>query len=238
MKHIKIAAGLAHVNYGNIAATVKTAMDAGADYVHSDAADMHDLKNMQLMGGHQSIEAIRPVTDKPIECHFYTNDCDRLFIEKIAAAGCNMLILPAEKFIGAPLAYIMNYCHEFGMKIGLTLGCYTPLCFVDESIYDIDRLQIVIHGVSKTDGKDNWDWRRSSIDLIRRARKEINDKNPECELAVDGGLRWNNMEPVVECDPDVVILSSAIFKEPDGIVAGVQKCRKALDDAAEKFGLK
>ena len=238
MKHIKIAAGLAHVNYGNIAATVKTAMDAGADYVHSDAADMHDLKNMQLRGGHQIIEAIRPVTDKPIECHFYTNDCDRLFIEKIAAAGCNMLILPAEKFIGAPLAYIMNYCHEFGMKIGLTLGCYTPLCFVDESIYDIDRLQIVIHGVSKTDGKDNWDWRRSSIDLIRRARKEINDKNPECELAVDGGLRWNNMEPVVECDPDVVILSSAIFKEPDGIVAGVQKCRKALDDAAEKFGLK
>ena len=238
MKHIKIAAGLAHVNYGNIAATVKTAMDAGADYVHSDAADMHDLKNMQLMGGHQIIEAIRPVTDKPIECHFYTNDCDRLFIEKIAAAGCNMLILPAEKFIGAPLAYIMNYCHELGMKIGLTLGCYTPLCFVDESIYDIDRLQIVIHGVSKTDGKDNWDWRRSSIDLIRRARKEINDKNPECELAVDGGLRWNNMEPVVECDPDVVILSSAIFKEPDGIVAGVQKCRKALDDAAEKFGLK
>ena len=109
---------------------------------------------------------------------------------------------------------------------------------MDESIYDIDRLQIVIHGVSKTDGKDNWDWRRSSIDLIRRARKEINDKNPECELAVDGGLRWNNMEPVVECDPDVVILSSAIFKEPDGIVAGVQKCRKALDDAAEKFGLK
>ena len=67
MKHIKIAAGLAHVNYGNIAATVKTAMDAGADYVHSDAADMHDLKNMQLMGGHQIIEAIRPVTDKPIE---------------------------------------------------------------------------------------------------------------------------------------------------------------------------
>ena len=39
--------------------------------------------------------------------------------------------------------------------------------------------------------------------------------------------------------PHVVILSSAIFKEPDGIVAGVQKCRrKALDDAAEKFGLK
>ena len=95
MKHIKIAAGLAHVNYGNIAGAVKAAADAGVDYIHSDAADMYDLKNMQLMGGHQIIEGIRPVTDKPIECHFYTRECDRLFIEKIAAAGCNMLILPA-----------------------------------------------------------------------------------------------------------------------------------------------
>ena len=50
MKHIKIAAGLAHVNYGRIADLVKEVSDAGADYIHSDAADMHDLQNMKLMG--------------------------------------------------------------------------------------------------------------------------------------------------------------------------------------------
>lgn len=237
MKHIKIAAGLAHVNYGHISAVVKEAMDAGVDYVHSDAADMHDLKNMQLMGGHQIIEAIRPVTDKPIECHIYTRDCDRLFIEKIAAAGCNMLIIPAEHFLGAPLAYIINYCREFGMKIGLTVGCYTPLCFVDEAIYDIDRLQIVVHGVDETDGKDNWGWRKSAVDLVKRARKMIDEKNPKCELAIDGGLRADNMEPLIECNPDVVILSSAIFKDKDGITAGVKSCRKAIDEATTKFGL-
>ena len=237
MKHIKIAAGLAHVNYGHISAVVKEAMDAGVDYVHSDAADMHDLKNMQLMGGHQIIEAIRPVTDKPIECHIYTRDCDRLFIEKIAAAGCNLLIIPAEHFLGAPLAYIINYCREFGMKVGLTIGFYTPLCFVDEAIYDIDRLQIVVHGVDETDGKDNWGWRKSAVDLVKRARKMIDEKNPKCELAIDGGLRSDNMEPLIECNPDVVILSSAIFKDKDGITAGVKNCRKAIDEAATKFGL-
>ena len=237
MKHIKIAAGLAHVNYGHISAVVKEAMDAGVDYVHSDAADMHDLKNMQLMGGHQIIEAIRPVTDKPIECHIYTRDCDRLFIEKIAAAGCNLLIIPAEHFLGAPLAYIINYCREFGMKVGLTIGCYTLLCFVDEAIYDIDRLQIVVHGVDETDGKDNWGWRKSAVDLVKRARKMIDEKNPKCELAIDGGLRSDNMEPLIECNPDVVILSSAIFKDKDGITAGVKNCRKAIDEAATKFGL-
>lgn len=237
MKHIKIAAGLAHVSYARILDRALEADVAGADYIHSDAADMHDLRNLQLMGGHQIIEGLREGITKPIECHIYTETCDRLFVEKLANAGCSMLVIPAEHFIGAPLAYIINYCREFGMKIGLTLGCYTPLCFVDESIYDIDRLHIVTHGVDETDGKDNWGWRSSSIDLVKRARKMIDEKNPRCELAIDGGLRFDNMEKLVECNPDVVVLSSAIFKDPDGIEAGVKKCRKALDDAAKKYNL-
>lgn len=237
MKHIKIAAGLAHVSYARIADKVIEADKAGADYIHSDAADMYDLKNMQLMGGPQIIAGIREATGKPIECHIYTKECDRLFIEKLAAAGTSMLIVPAEHFIGAPLAYIINYCREFGMKIGLTVGCYTPLCFVDESIYDIDRLHIVTHGVDETDGQDNWGWRSSVLPMIRKARKMIDERNPKCELAIDGGLRHDNMEPLIECSPDVIALSSAVFKDPDGITAGVKKCRKSIDLAAEKFGL-
>ena len=159
------------------------------------------------------------------------------FIEKLAKAQCSMLILPAEHFIGAPLAYIINYCREFGMKIGLTLGCYTPLCFVDESINDIDRLHIVTHGVDETDGQDNWGWRRSVPDLVARARDLIDKKNPRCELAIDGGLRHDNMDLLIKHNPDVVILSSAIFRDPDGITAGVQKCRKALDDLSIKYNL-
>ena len=237
MKHIKIAAGLAHVNYGNIAGIVKEISDAGVDYIHSDAADMHDLKNMKLMGGHQIIAGIRPVTDKPIECHIYTVSMDRMFIEQIDEAGADMLIVPAEHFLGAQLAYIINWCREHHLKIGLTLGCYTPLCFVEESIYDIDRLHIVTHGVDETDGKDHGRFRKSVADLIRRARKMIDEKNPRCELAIDGGLRADNMEPLIECNPDVIVLSSALFKDPEGITAAYRKCRKNIDSASEKFGL-
>lgn len=48
MKKIKIAAGLAHVDYGQLVNIVKEASDAGVDYIHSDAADMHDLKNHKI----------------------------------------------------------------------------------------------------------------------------------------------------------------------------------------------
>jgi pentose-5-phosphate-3-epimerase len=87
MKHIKIAAGLAHVSYARILDRALEADRAGADYIHSDAADMHDLKNMQLMGGHQIIAGLREGITKPIECHIYTRDCDRLFVEKLAAGS-------------------------------------------------------------------------------------------------------------------------------------------------------
>lgn len=238
MKHIKIAAGLAHVNYGRIADIVKEVSEAGADYIHSDAADMHDLQNMKLMGGYQIIDGIRPETNLPIECHIYTETMDQMFIEQIADAGANMLIIPAEHFIGAQLAYIINWCRENNLKVGLTVGCYTPLSFVEESIYDIDRLHIVTHGVDETDGADNWGWRQSVTDMVKRARVMIDEKNPECELAIDGGLRQDNMDPLIECNPDVVVLSSGIFKDKDGIVKGFERSRKAIDAAAKKFNLK
>lgn len=240
MKHIKIAAGMAGAfDYGDVRKNMKEALDAGADYCHSDAADMYDLRNLQLMGGHQIIRAVRSITEKPIECHLYTKDCDKLFIDKIADAGCSMLILPAENFLGAPLAYIINWCHERNMKIGLTIGCYTPLCFLDEAIYDIDRVHIVVHGAGKPakDEAYSWPWRRSVTDLIRRARKMIDEKNPECELAVDGGMKAYNLEEIVACDPDVLIFSRALYQEPEGISAGVKKVRKAIDEAAVKYGL-
>lgn len=237
MKKIKIAAGLAHVNYGRIADLVREVSEAGVDIIHSDAADMHDLQNMKLMGGHQIIAAIRPETDLPIENHIYTISMDRMYIEQIHAAGANMLIIPAEHFIGAQLTYIINWCRERGIKVGLTVGCYTPLSFVEESIYDIDRLHVVTHGVDETDGQDNWGWRRSVLDMLDRARAMIEAKNPRCELAIDGGIRADNLDLLISKSPDVVVLSSAIFKDPDGPTAGVKRCREAIDAAARKYNL-
>lgn len=235
MKHIKIAAGMSECfDYGKVSDIMKTALEAGCDICHSDAGDMADSKELQLFGEHNIVYYVRKISDKPIECHFYTKDCDLLFIEKMSMVGCTMLILPVENFIGAQFANIIHWCHERNMKIGLTIGSYAPLSLVEEAIYDIDRLHIDIHSTNKTEPT----WRKSSLDLIKRARTMINEKNPNCELSVEGGLRPDNLEAIVECDPDVMVFSSAIYLDKEGVCAGVKKCREAIDKAVEKFDLK
>ena len=45
------------------------------------------------------------------------------------------------------------------------------------------------------------------------------------------------MDPLIACNPDVIVLSSALFKDPDGMAAAYAKCRKAIDESAAKYGL-
>ena len=66
---------------------------------------------------------------------------------------------------------------------------------------------------------------------MQRARKLVDEKNPNCEIAIDGGIRADNLAPLISCDPNVVVLSSAIFKDPEGIEAAVLKCRTAIEKA-------
>ena len=39
---------------------------------------------------------------------------------------------------------------------------------------------------------------------------------------------------LLDQDVDVIVGSSAVFKHPDGIAAGVQDLRRAIDEAAAK----
>ncbi len=227
MKQIKIAAGLAHVDYGRMADIVTEATDAGVDIIHCDAADMTDLKNMQLMGGHQVISGIRPHTTLPIECHAYVREADVFFVDQIAKSGANSLILPAEQYLGADGAYILRRCRDHGISFGFTIGCFAPLSFVEEAVYELDRLHIVVHGVNN----DDWTWRETAIPLIRNARALIEKRNPRCELAVDGGIRASNLAKLVNEDIDVLVASSAIFKHEEGIRAGVLELKEAIDRA-------
>ncbi|HEY60791.1 MAG TPA: pentose-5-phosphate 3-epimerase [Anaerolineae bacterium] len=238
MKRVKIAAGLCFADYGHVGDQVAAATKGGVDYIHAEAADMYVLPNVPLMGGPQVVEGIRPRTHLPIEMHCYIRECSEQFIDITADAGANRIILPFEYFLGgAPLAYLIKRARNRGMEFGLMLDCVTPASFMEEAIYWVDRIHVVTHDIDEK----NWGWRRTQVPMIKELRKMIDELKPEVELACDGGISAENLEPLVEAGTDVFEFSRPIFRNPDNspanreqIIKNVKKLRKAIDDAAKK----
>jgi pentose-5-phosphate-3-epimerase len=110
---------------------------------------------------------------------------------------------------------------------------------MEEAIYWVDRLHVVTHGIDD----DNWGWRRTQIPMIKKCRKLIDDLKPEVELACDGGISADNLEPLIEAGVDVLEFSSPIFRtsrpeyKPAGrelIIENVKMIKNAIDAAALK----
>ncbi len=120
------------------------------------------------------------------------------------------------------------------------LDCISPANFMEEAIYWVDRIHVVVHDIDE----DNWGWRRTQIPMIKELRKMIDELKPEVELACDGGISAENLEPLVAAGVDVFEFSRPIFRNPDNspanreqIIANVKKLRQAIDEATEKhFG--
>jgi len=241
MKKVKIAAGLCHADYGHLGDQVAWATEAGVDYIHAEAADQYVLPNLPFMGGPQVIEGIRSSTDLPIELHCYIRECSEKFIDITADAGTNCIILPFEYFVGgAPLGYFIKRAWERGMTFGLMLNCVSPAQFMEEAIYWVDRIHVVVRDIGETNGG----WRNTQIPMIKELRQLIDEKKPKVELACEGGITSENLKPLVAAGVDVLEFSSSIFRTPrpefkptnrEQIITNVKKLREAIDKATEEI---
>jgi pentose-5-phosphate-3-epimerase len=235
MKRVKIAAGLCFADYGKIGDQVAEATAAGADYIHAEAADMYVLPDRPLMGGPQVVEGIRPRTHLPIELHCYIRECSVRFIDIVADAGANRIILPMEYFMGgAPLLYFIRRAWERGMEFGIMLDCTSPASFAEEIIHFCQRIHVVTHGI---DEKGYWSWRKSQLPMVKKLRTMIDEVKPDVELAVDGGITHENLDELVFAGVDVIEFSRPIFATDVGITDAVKRIREALDEAAAKADL-
>ncbi len=65
---IKIAPSILSADFANLAEEIKEVEAGGADYIHIDVMDGHFVPNITI--GPLIVEAIRPVTNLPLDVHF------------------------------------------------------------------------------------------------------------------------------------------------------------------------
>ncbi len=223
---IKIAPSILSADFARLGEAVQQVTRGGADYIHVDVMDGHFVPNITI--GPLIVEAIRPVTDIPLDVHLMIEQPER-YIAEFARAGANIITVHEEACVH--LHRVVQAIKELGVKAGVALNPHRPLTAVEEILPDIDLLLIM----SVNPGFGGQKFIPGALDKLRRARRMLADRGltSRVELEVDGGIKLHNIAEVAAAGATVLVSGSGIFKTPDPAKT-IQEMKAALAGVKEK----
>jgi ribulose-phosphate 3-epimerase len=234
-----ICPSLLSANFAKLGEEAEAVLRAGADMLHLDVMDNHYVPNLTV--GPLVCDALRKYgITAPIDVHLMVKPVDRLIIDFAEAGATNITFHPeASDHVDRSL----NLIHKHGAKAGIALNPATTLDCLDYVIAKVDLVLVM----SVNPGFGGQTFIPSAMQKISDLREYINQYHLHCKkhhtptrtirLAVDGGIKAENIGEVAKAGADMFIAGSAIFGKTD-YAAEIQKMRDAIgygDDSHSKF---
>jgi ribulose-phosphate 3-epimerase len=196
-------------------------VSGGADIVHFDVMDNHYVPNLTI--GPLVCEAIRPLTQVPIDVHLMVKPVDRI-VPDFAKAGAAIISFhpEASEHVDRTLSLIRDQ----GCKAGLVFNPATPLSYLDHVMDKVDLILVM----SVNPGFGGQSFIESAIGKIGKARERIQASGRDIWLEVDGGVKADNIARIARAGADTFVAGSAIFNEKDR-AAAIARMRSELKRA-------
>jgi ribulose-phosphate 3-epimerase len=203
---IKIAPSILSADFSRLGDDIQAVDRAGADYIHVDVMDGHFVPNITI--GPLVVDALRKVTDKPLDVHLMIENPD-LYIAEFAKAGADIITVHQEAV--PHLHRTVQLIKSLGKKAGVSLNPATPVETLDVILDDLDLVLVM----SVNPGFGGQSFIPSALDKIRALRQRISERGLATELEVDGGVKVDNIREVVAAGADVLVAGSAVFNTDD-----------------------
>ncbi len=218
---VKIAPSILAADFARLSEQIVAVERGGASYIHVDVMDGHFVPNITI--GPFIVEAVRRVTNLPIDCHLMIEDPDK-YIGAFARAGAAMISVHPEATYH--LHRTVGYIHQAGCRAGVVLNPATPLAAIEEVIRDVDYVLLM----SVNPGFGGQQFIMSALDKLRRLRVLLQLHGSQAQIEIDGGITAHNAAAVVEAGAEILVAGSAIFKVEDPAQA-VQQMLQAVPEA-------
>ena len=202
----RIAPSILSANFARLGDEVQSVVAAGADVVHFDVMDNHFVPNLTV--GPLVCEAIRPLTDAPIDVHLMIEPVDRI-IPDFARAGANIISFHPEA--SPHVDRTIGLIREHGCRPGLVFNPATPLSYLDWTLDKIDLVLIM----SVNPGFGGQQFIPGALEKLREARRRIDATGRDVWLEVDGGVKVDNIAAIAAAGADTMVAGSAIFGSDD-----------------------
>jgi ribulose-phosphate 3-epimerase len=203
---VRLAPSILSADPTSLLQSVRLMEDLGADLIHVDIMDGHYVPNLTFGPG--LVSALKKKTSLPLDVHLMVDDPSRL-VPLFLKAGADWISIHLEASLH--LQADLQQIKDAGKKAGLALNPGTSLLLLNEILPELDFVLLMCV---------NPGWGSQALlptcpEKIRRMSRWLRGQNLDIPLAVDGGVKAENIEGLVRDGADVLVVGSAVFNSPD-----------------------
>lgn len=205
---IKVSPSILSADFGNMERDIRALKTAGAEYVHVDIMDGHFVPNISM--GFPMVEALRKVTDLVLDVHLMI-DRPLRYVERFCKAGADILTIHVEADTEENTLEALKKIRACGVKPAICVKPKTPA----EAVLPFIDLCDLILVMTVEPGFGGQSFMEDMMPKVAKIREYIEQRNPGCELEVDGGVNSVTGKTCIAAGANVLVAGSAYFKAKD-----------------------
>jgi ribulose-phosphate 3-epimerase len=219
-RSIRIAPSILSADFTKLGEELRVVESAGADLIHVDVMDGHFVPNITM--GPFIVEAVRRVTDLPIDAHLMVTNPEDV-VDAFIDAGANYVVFHVEACGDA--AALIRHIRDKGAGPGLAINPPNPVELIEPHLADIDMALVM----TVNPGYSGQHFIADVMPKLAAVAALKAERGLDLAIEVDGGIGPETVGTAVVNGGEVIVAASAIFGAPEP-----GEALRGLRDAAER----